>query len=409
MQIVRTRLAGLKHIVYALITLLVLVVLGEVGLRIYDSYTGQVTRRDVFDQGLICKSWQTHHALKPLETWALEPSSNRAVVPVRTNSLGLRSDEIAVPKPPGTYRIICLGDERTLGAEVPLEQTFSHQLQLLLQPYTQQQVEVINAGVPGYCPLLSFLQVRHQLSGLQPDLFVLNFDMSDVADDYRYRRLTSMSAGSVPLSCTHPGLLPAPDTGSSKNCELLLLLQWGKRTATGLWADNLMSDQSGSIGTPQGQYAWLQDRPPDWSVYIGQALEPLGHLNRLARGLYADLLVASGPVPWQVSATASCAEGVREAVGVEPGTLCASKVPFEILAQYCNEKGLSFCDASEVFRSSELPDQLYLPTSLGFSAAGHELYARKLATCIVGNSAGIWERPKNMPVSSHDQRDAPVR
>lgn len=389
---IRNQLSGLKHLLYAVLTLLVLIALGEVGLRIYDSYTGQVTRHDVYDQGLTHKSWVTHHALKPLESHVGENPDTLVPVPIQINSLGLRAAEVAIPKPPGVYRIICLGDERTLALEIPHEQTFSGRLESFLQAYTRQRVEVINAGVPGYCPLLSFLQVKHQLAGLQPDLLVLNFDMSDVADDYQYRRLTSISPQGVPLSCTHPGLMPPPETGASKNCEMLLLMQWGKRTATGLWADNLVPDGSSSIGAPEARYAWLEDHPPDWSIYIQQSLQPLEHLKQLSQGFYADLLVAVGPVPWQISATASCGEGVRENAGVHAGNLCAGRAPFEILARQCAEAGILYCDASVAFRGAKSPDNLFLKGSLGFSAQGHELYARELAKRIVGNSAGIWER-----------------
>ncbi len=388
---IRTSLARLRHPVYAVLILLLLGVLGEIALRIIDSYTGQFTRADVYDQGLLCKSWVTHHALKPMETHFRNVSESQPPVELRINSFGIRHKEVTVPKPPGVYRIICLGDERTLAPDLPLEQTFSSQLQWQLENSTRQQLEVINAGVPGYCPLLSLLQVKHQLSALQPDLLVLNFEMSDIADDYRYRRLTAMSPHGLPLSCTNPELLPSPESGASRDCELLLLLQWGKQSATGMWAANIKSEDSGGIGTPAGRYAWLNNRPPDWSAHILHALEPLQQLKQLARGLYCDLLVATGPVPWQISATASCAGNYRDEIGVPPGTHCPSRLPFEILARYCREQRIAFRDTSPAFLEVQDPDRLFQPSSLGYSSAGHELYARELATAIARNAAGIWD------------------
>ena len=226
------------------------------------------------------------HASRAQTFRSVQSPTNGATpgVTVRINSLGLRGDEVIVPKPPGVYRIVCLGDERTLATDVPEEETFVAQLEALLQNYTRQRVEVINAGVPGFCPLLSYLQVKHQLAVLQADVFVVNFDMSDVADDYHYRRLTAMSPEGIPLNCTHPKLLPAPDTGASPDCEMLLLLQWGKRTATELVADNIGDGEADNISVATGRYSWLKDDPPDWSKYIEQSFEPLDQSSNWAAG-----------------------------------------------------------------------------------------------------------------------------
>ena len=211
---------------------------------------------------------------------------------------------------------------------------------------------------------------------LQPDVLVVNFDMSDVADDYHYRRLTTTSGEGVPLYCTHPKLLPPPDTGASPDCEMLLLLQWGKRTATELVAENMGDSEADNISVDTCCYAWLKDDPPDWSTYIEQSLEPLVHLKQLGRGMYADLLVAAGPVPWQVSATASCGQGARAGTGVSAGTLCTNRRPFEQIADFCRRNNIDFCDASPAFQAAEAPDALFQKDSIGYSPAGHRLYAR---------------------------------
>src|SRR3954447_8958531 len=43
---------------------------------------------------------------------------------VRVNSAGLRGPEIPYEKPPGTYRVLVLGDSFTFGAQVEEDQTF---------------------------------------------------------------------------------------------------------------------------------------------------------------------------------------------------------------------------------------------------------------------------------------------
>ncbi|HEB53493.1 MAG TPA: hypothetical protein ENI87_09590, partial [bacterium] len=48
---------------------------------------------------------------------------------LRTNSLGLRGPDVAVPKPPGTFRIVMLGDSVTFGWGVDDEVTFARRLE----------------------------------------------------------------------------------------------------------------------------------------------------------------------------------------------------------------------------------------------------------------------------------------
>jgi lysophospholipase L1-like esterase len=67
---------------------------------------------------------------------------------VRTNARGLRDDEIHVPKPPGTFRVLLLGDSMTAGLEVSKDETFEAVCEERLRTFGE--VEVVNAGVRGY-------------------------------------------------------------------------------------------------------------------------------------------------------------------------------------------------------------------------------------------------------------------
>src|SRR5262245_32977776 len=90
-----------KNLFYAALVLVLLCSLAEVGLRVFDSVTGQVTRRDLYDRGMICKSWFVHHTLKPSHSFAVKNSDSETRVKVSLNSFGLRGKEPTVPKPPG--------------------------------------------------------------------------------------------------------------------------------------------------------------------------------------------------------------------------------------------------------------------------------------------------------------------
>ena len=74
-------------------------------------------------------------------------------VDVKINSHGLRDYEYPLTKPPGTYRIIMLGDSTTFGWGVRLEDTAAKILERKLNEARSagyKRFEVINAGVGNY-------------------------------------------------------------------------------------------------------------------------------------------------------------------------------------------------------------------------------------------------------------------
>lgn len=384
---IRTRLLWVKHLFCACFFLATLVCLAEVGLRVFDSMTGQITRRDLYDRGLICKSWFTHHSLRPAQAFAVKNPDTEARVKVITNGFGMRGAEPVQPKPPGVYRVICLGDETTFAAQFPESETFCGQLQQLLQQQTRLKVEVLNAGIPNYCPLLSYLQLSHQLLGLQPDLVVLNFDMSDVSDDYQYRRFTSMSPAGAPVACAHPELEVPRSLLKSRKDNPLLLPEFARQKLSEVFREKVLTETTRAIDTPHGRYAWLEDHPPDWSTYIEQALAPLKQAQDLAGGAYIGFVVATYPAPWQVAGEASAE--VRERVGVPAGAVFRSRRPFDLLGEYCRTHKLLLCDTSPAFQLGDRGDDLYLRKAAVFSAGGHALYARELSKFLAQNVQGF--------------------
>jgi len=96
----------------------------------------------------------------------------------RTNSAGFRDREHARAKPPGTLRIVVLGDSYSEALQVDLDQAFWSVLQRELNqcPRLQgRQVEVLNAGVSGYGTAQELLMLRHYLWDYDPDVVLLAF------------------------------------------------------------------------------------------------------------------------------------------------------------------------------------------------------------------------------------------
>ncbi len=96
------------------------------------------------------------------------------------NSLGLRDDEMSVEKPAGTLRVLVLGDSVTFGVGVHRDKAFPNQLERLMRPFGN--VEVINAGVPGYTAYNELQYYLTEGRKLEPDIVVLGFCMNDAVN-----------------------------------------------------------------------------------------------------------------------------------------------------------------------------------------------------------------------------------
>lgn len=101
---------------------------------------------------------------------------------IETNSLGLREKEIA-PKKDGIYRILIVGDSFAEGWGVSIENRFSEIAQKLLEG---KNIEIINAGVRSYSPVLELTYLKNEGLKLQPDEVIMFYDASDLHDDTYY-------------------------------------------------------------------------------------------------------------------------------------------------------------------------------------------------------------------------------
>jgi hypothetical protein len=138
----------------------------------------------------LARDLRLHHTHQPLyEGPTLEESVDYEV---RFNAKGWRENyEVALAAEPGTYRIFYVGDSFTKGVcpepfcvptlvEEALNADFAS---------PGLRYEVVNAGTSSHSPILYYLLVRHYLLEYSPDLIVVSVDMTDVADDWRYRQV----------------------------------------------------------------------------------------------------------------------------------------------------------------------------------------------------------------------------
>ena len=100
-------------------------------------------------------------------------------ITVHANRLGFRDRIHSPEKPPGTYRILCLGDSSTFGHGVEEDRCFARRLEAALGDVPGKRYEVINAGVSGYSSQQGLELLRREMSRYDPDCLVVAFASND--------------------------------------------------------------------------------------------------------------------------------------------------------------------------------------------------------------------------------------
>ncbi len=100
----------------------------------------------------------------------------------KTNSLGLRGEDVSVEKPAGVFRIACLGGSTTfdigsVGKDLPWPEVLQKQLRAMLPG---QGIEVINLGIPGYTSFDSLINLQYRVLALEPDLVIFYHAHNDI-------------------------------------------------------------------------------------------------------------------------------------------------------------------------------------------------------------------------------------
>lgn len=99
---------------------------------------------------------------------------------IRINNHGLRGRDVTLEKPPGTFRIVILGDSLALGRTLPEEQTFAGRLESALQrTASPTRIEVLNASLSGRDTWEEAAILRHRMLAFAPDLVVLQVCLND--------------------------------------------------------------------------------------------------------------------------------------------------------------------------------------------------------------------------------------
>jgi hypothetical protein len=158
----------------------------ELGLRVIDRIAGRGTSFFLPPEDLGQSQFEPH----PYRGFAYRPGAERARPAdgrgqnFHINALGMRGPEVDVEKPPGTYRILCLGGSTTFGTSVTEDHlTYPARLEHYLNEGAPagRTYQVWNCGVNGYNTVENLIYLELSLVELEPDAILVY----DAANDAR--------------------------------------------------------------------------------------------------------------------------------------------------------------------------------------------------------------------------------
>jgi lysophospholipase L1-like esterase len=131
-------------------------------------------------------------------------------VDVQLNALGFREPRLPSTKPPGTVRIVALGDSFTQGYGVEEHQSWPQRLEVLLNAREVQPHEVINLGVPGANPRDYLSYLSDPGLAYQPDVVLVMVMANDVQDRWIQQEFGVNLNSEVLADARHAVLTPPP-------------------------------------------------------------------------------------------------------------------------------------------------------------------------------------------------------
>jgi hypothetical protein len=344
-------------------------------------------------------SRRAHMGEDPVLHHRLRPNFDAPVSGTRftTNSLGLRDREYAIPKPARVFRILMLGDSFTEGGGLENDETVAKVVEAGLRSGPcGNAVEVVNAGHASYSPILQYLMLREIGLRLQPDLVVVNFDMTDVHDDYVRTRIARLDANGLPIAVVPdrrietwlimPPVFPRPLRWLEDRMGRLAVYQTFRKSKPGIWLvrrftlSQAQIEAKGLIGNLRYDRLALARDADFADVREGWALTEryLAGIQDLARRHGAGFALVVYPHAYQVSATASPVG--RERMGMGTG-LFSSPRPFAALEELGARGGFPVVNLLALFRQREpLQGPLFRERDFHHTRAGATVFGEGVLT-----------------------------
>jgi lysophospholipase L1-like esterase len=313
-----------------------------------------------------------HHRLRPQARSLM--ASNEFSAEIATNSWGLRGPE---PRADAARRVLLLGDSFTQGEGVDARDSFVARLEARLDEALPVPVEVINGGTDSYAPILSYLRYKNELRRLEPDVVVLNLDMSDLLQEQYYRSRARFGDDGEPLAVPNRrlegNLAVDLEDWISRNFYVIRYLFLILRDALNGGAPETMEAviqrQTGGLL----QHTLVGDRE-DRGAQWRDLFDSVVRLDRLSREDGAVFMLALYPWGHQVNER----EWVPGRSYWLPESARASEVSRDTVHNRCEANGIPFIDAFPHFRDYGGEKLLYFKYDMHFTPVGHDIMAGAL-------------------------------
>ncbi|MBI5357138.1 SGNH/GDSL hydrolase family protein [Candidatus Collierbacteria bacterium] len=132
------------------------------------------------------QSPQFHHELVPdtvcrskYPEWDVE---------FKVNNLGFRGQDLEALKPAGVFRVLVVGDSFIEGESVAEAKIAVYLTGKEMTAETGHKIETVNMGVMSYAPAIYYRIIKDKGLPLNPDLVIVNVDMSDYQNDFAYAK-----------------------------------------------------------------------------------------------------------------------------------------------------------------------------------------------------------------------------
>lgn len=254
-----------------------------------------------------------------------------------TNAQGWpEAEDVPLAKPAGTLRLFEIGDSNTQGV-VDHGQRMSDLVEASLaagRASGEPGIDVVNAGTSSYSILLYQLLIEREIMPRDPDIVVINVDMTDVANDLLYRRFAVRGAdgritafvdtsetGRFNYVMTPTGLIEIEKANP-------LYVAFVEYSALGYYVDKVIArlrftGSLSALGYPVDESAnWLAPQwTPDIEANVATSMQALAETIRELRTRGTGVVLSGVPHlpqfegkwsvrPFDALASVACAEGI---------------------------------------------------------------------------------------------------
>jgi len=330
-----------------------------------------------------------HHKLVPNTHSRFEQSDFSYIQ--RVNNLGIRGKDRTFKKPANHFRILMLGDSFTMGKGVEDDQTFSA---LLEESINQQKscesktIEVLNAGTDSYSPILSYLQLSIDLAALEPDIILLNLDISDLLQETAYRNAAVYDSDgeivAVPGSERPVLMNQRIRRWIDQNMYFTRLILFHTNKLFG-YKDFTIHGVVTQANFEIAQYTLAQDetnRDKQWKDIFNS----ISKIKRFADERSISFALVIYPWGHQVNDT----EWTPGRYNFIPESATVSDKYHEAIRQLSVESGIELVNLFPIFRAHKSESQLYFDYDMHWTTEGHKVMKEGLEQYVIKSFAKEW-------------------